>query len=73
MQLIADLSQMIIKPNIIYDEIYTKIQVDSARNRVEPVVVKIEKGDYILKTDTLVTEEQLNILEILNTKKAEKY
>ena len=69
MQLIADLSQMIIKPNIIYDEIYTKIQVDSARNRVEPVVVKIEKGDYILKTDTLVTEEQLNILEILNTKK----
>ena len=60
---------MIIKPNIIYDEIYTKIQVDSARNRVEPVVVKIEKGDYILKTDTLVTEEQLNILEILNTKK----
>ena len=69
MQLIADLSQMIIKPNIIYDEIYTKIQVDSARNRVEPVVVKIEKGDYILKTDTLVTEEQLNILEMLNTKK----
>ena len=69
MQLIADLSQMIIKPNIIYDEIYTKIQVDSARNRVEPVVVKIENGDYILKTDTLVTEEQLNILEILNTKK----
>lgn len=69
MQLIADLSQMIIKPNIIYDEIYTKIQVDSARNRVEPVVVKIEKGDYIIKTDTLVTEEQLNILEILNTKK----
>ena len=69
MQLIADLSQMIIKPNIIYDEIYTKIQVDSARNRVEPVVVKIEKGDYILKTDTMVTEEQLNILEILNTKK----
>lgn len=69
MQLIADLSQMIIKPNIIYDEIYTKIQVDSARNRVEPVVVKIEKGDYILKTDTLVTEEQLDILEILNTKK----
>ena len=69
MQLIADLSQMIIKTNIIYDEIYTKIQVDSARNRVEPVVVKIEKGDYILKTDTLVTEEQLNILEILNTKK----
>lgn len=69
MQLIADLSQMIIKPNVIYDEIYTKSQVDSARNRVEPVVVKIEKGDYILKTDTLVTEEQLNILEILNTKK----
>lgn len=69
MQLIADLSQMIIKPNVIYDEVYTKSQVDSARNTVEPVVVKIEKGDYILKTDTLVTEEQLNILEILNTKK----
>ena len=69
MQLIADLSQMIIKPNVIYDEIYTKSQVDRARNSVEPVVVKIEKGDYILKTDTLVTEEQLNILEILNTKK----
>ena len=69
MQLIADLSQMIIKPNVIYDEIYTKQQMDSARNTVEPVVVKIEKGDYILKTDTLVTEEQLNILDVLNTKK----
>ena len=31
MQLIADLSQMIIKPNIIYDEIYTKLNLWSLR------------------------------------------
>ena len=68
-QIIADLSQMIIKPNVFYDEIYTKSQIDSARNSIEPIVVRIEKGDYILKTDTLVTEEQLNILQLLNEKK----
>ena len=69
MQLIADLSQMIIKPNIFYDEIYTNVQIDNARNAVDPVVVDIEKGDYILKTDTLVTEEQLAILDIINSKR----
>ena len=63
-QIIADLSQMIIKPNVFYDEIYTKSQIDSARNSIEPIVVRIEKGDYILKTDTLVTEEQHNILQL---------
>ena len=68
-QLIADLSQMILRPNMVYDEIYTSNMIDTARKSISPVVVNIEKGDYILKTDNLVTEEQLSIIELINTKR----
>ena len=69
LQVIADVAREIIQANIFYDEVYTESQRENARNMVEPVVINIEKGDYILKTDTLVTSDQLNTLSILNSKR----
>ncbi|MBQ0071650.1 MAG: HDIG domain-containing protein, partial [Spirochaetales bacterium] len=69
-QLIADICQLMIYPNVHYDEVYTEAMREIRKNSVEPVVVTVEKGDYILKTDTLVTAEQLRTLEILNSKRS---
>lgn len=69
LQIIADISQHILKQNVFYDEIYTENQILKVRQSVEPVVVKIEKGDYILKKDTLVTNEMLYTLQVLNSKR----
>ncbi len=68
-RLIADLVDFIKEANIFYDEIYTNSLKEMARNSVEPVVVSVEKGDYILQVDTLVTEEALSTIEILNSKR----
>lgn len=69
LQIIADISQHILKQNVFFDEIYTENQILKVRQSVEPVVVKIEKGDYILKKDTLVTNEMLYTLQVLNSKR----
>ncbi len=69
LQIIAEVAQEIIQANIFYDEVYTESQRENARNMVEPVVINIEKGDYILKTDTLVTSDQLYTLTVLNSKR----
>lgn len=69
LQIIADISQHILKQNVFYDEIYTENQILKVRQSVEPVVVKVEKGDYILKKDTLVTNEMLYTLQVLNSKR----
>ncbi len=68
-QIIADCISLIVEANIFYDEVYTEAVIENARNSVEPVVVNIEKGDYILRVDTLVTEEQLKTIEVLNSKR----
>lgn len=68
-RIIADVVDGIKEPNIFYDEIYTQYLRENARNAVEPVVVSVEKGDYILQVDTLVTEEALSTIEILNSKR----
>ncbi len=69
LQVIAEIAQEIIQANIFYDEVYTESQREAARKMVEPVVINIEKGDYILKTDTLVTADQLYTLSVLNSKR----
>ncbi len=69
LQVIADVVQEIIEANVFYDEVYTEALRKRAENSVEPVVINVEKGDYILKTDTLVTPEQLHTLDVLNSKR----
>lgn len=68
-QVIADIINIIKEPNIFYDEVYTESMREKARNSVDPVVVNVNKGDYILRVDTLVTPEQLRTLGILNSKR----
>lgn len=69
LQIIADIVESIIEPNVFYDEVYTENMVTNAKLSVEPIVNTIEKGDYILKIDTLVTPEQIHTLEVLNSKR----
>lgn len=68
-RIIADIVDAVKESNIFYDEIYTESLRETARNSVEPVVVTVEKGDYILKVDTLVTEDAISTIDILNSKR----
>lgn len=68
-QKIADCISQIVEANIFFDEIYTESVRENARNSIEPVVVNVEKGDYILRVDTLVTQDQLKTIEVLNSKR----
>ncbi len=68
-QVLADIVGIIEEPNVFYDEVYTSSLREIARNSVEPVVVNITKGDYILRVDTIVTAEQLRTIDILNSKR----
>ncbi|MBQ0070450.1 MAG: hypothetical protein KBS81_01100, partial [Spirochaetales bacterium] len=70
LQLVADVCQLMIYSNVYYDEVYTEAMRENKKNSIEPVVVTVEKGDYILKTDTLVTAEQLRTLDVLNSKRS---
>lgn len=58
--------------NVHYDNIYTELQKENVVSNMEPVLVKVEKGDYILKTDTLVTEDALKKLSVLNNQRGTK-
>lgn len=71
-QVLADIVNMIKEPNVFYDEVYTESMREKARDSVNPVVVSVNKGDYILRVDTLVTAEQLRTLNILNSKRVTK-
>lgn len=68
-QVLSDIVSIIEEPNVFYDEVYTSSLKEVARNSVEPVVVNITKGDYILRTDTIVTAEQLRTINILNSRR----
>ena len=49
--------------NVRYDEIMTIAEREEAAASVPPVLVEILRGDYILKRDTIVTEQQLRTIE----------
>ena len=55
MKIITDIVENVLEANIFYDEVFTSNMVTHARLSVEPVVCTVEKGDSILKIDTLVT------------------
>mgnify|MGYP002515423869 FL=1 len=69
LKIITDIVENVLEANIFYDEVFTSNMVTNARLSVEPVVCTVEKGDYILKIDTLVTPEQIHTLEVLNSKR----
>lgn len=59
--------ESIISPNVLYDEPITSQLRNEARENVDDVTISIEKGDPILIRDTIVTSQQLAILNEINS------
>lgn len=55
--------QSAIEPNLVLDQTRVEQAREEARARVEPIT--INRGDYILREGTIITEEHLTILEDL--------
>ncbi|MFA6934786.1 MAG: HDIG domain-containing metalloprotein, partial [Sphaerochaetaceae bacterium] len=55
----------IIKANVFFDQDLTAAEQQSAISQVSPVVLEINAGDFILRKDTIVTDQQLRVLSYL--------
>ena len=60
---IVGVVQSAIEPNLVIDQTWVEQACEEARARVEPVT--INRGDFILREGTIITEEHLTILEDL--------
>ncbi len=61
--LIADIIAMNAMPNVDYDSVLTVAMRENAAETVPPVLVEVEEGDYIMRRDTIVTDQQLRTIE----------
>lgn len=60
-----------IKPNTFPDEVRTAAEREAAIEAVEPVEVKVERGELIVPAGQMVTPKQLEILEALDVQQPE--
>ena len=61
--LAADIVAMIVAPNVDYDSVLTVAMRENAAETVPPVLIEVKEGDYILRRDTIVTDQQLRTIE----------
>ena len=64
--LISDGVELLTVPNVIYDEVLTESLVDTAISQVPPILIEVEQGDILLEIDTVVTEQQLRTINMIN-------
>ncbi len=57
----------VVENNILYDENETSRMRDIAAEEVDMVTHQINEGDYIIKKDTIVTEQALRTIDIINS------
>jgi len=60
-----ELISLILKPNVFYDNLGTAIARKSAVESVKPSTVLVESGQYILKKDFVITEQDIRTLQAL--------
>lgn len=65
--IIIDIVSEIVKPNLHYDFVMTKHMQDKAESLVEPVLIEIKAGDYILRKDRIVSEQDLRTINAINS------
>jgi len=63
--LAMDILSLILRPNVIYDGIGTSIARQEASGAIDPVTVKVESGQYLLKKDFVVTEQDIRTLQAM--------
>ena len=61
-----NLLSLAVEPNVHYDALETQKLRDEARANTEVVTAEIHKGDYILRYDTIVTEQALQTIQMIN-------
>ena len=60
----------VIDNNIIYDESETARMRDLAASEVDTITQQIKEGDFLIKKDTIVTEQALRTIDIINSSNA---
>lgn len=66
-QLLAlDLAVAVITPNVRFDALQTALERKKAEENITPAMVKVEKGQYLLKHDFIITDRQVRAIKALN-------
>ena len=66
--LIYNSLNLILQQNVFYNEQYTTTLQNEARDNVVPVRITLNQGDYILKTDEIVTQSNLRTIDKINSR-----
>ena len=68
---IAKAVKMLSIENIRYDALKTESFREEASNATSPVAIRLEEGDLIIARDTIITEQQLRIVDQINNRRIE--
>jgi putative nucleotidyltransferase with HDIG domain len=60
-----DILKVVLQPNIFYSQSFTDQQRSLAMADVEPVIIKVEKGEYILSQDFVISERDVASLQAM--------
>ena len=64
--IISDGVYLITTPNVLYDEVLTQSLIETVISQVPPVLIEVGEGDILLEVDTVVTEQQLRTIDMIN-------
>ena len=64
-QLAREALERILRPNVFYAPMETELEREQAAQAIDPVIVRVEKGQYILKKDFVITSEDLKALQAM--------
>jgi putative nucleotidyltransferase with HDIG domain len=62
---VSAIVQNILRPNVHPDRVATAAARQEAFDAIEPVVVRVEKGEYLIKKDMVITEQQNRTLQAM--------
>jgi putative nucleotidyltransferase with HDIG domain len=65
-ELLFDTLELLAQENVVYDEASTLLLREEAEKRISPVYVSVKRGQKIISRDTVITEEQLALLDKMN-------
>ena len=64
--LIADGVELLTVANVLYDNVLTQSLKNLVVSQVPPVLIVVNEGDILLEMDTVVTEQQLRTIDMIN-------
>lgn len=54
-----------LSPNVFYDELLTDQYMENALEKVEPAIIRLNRGQLLIEKDTVITREQIRIIELM--------